>query len=52
MLTVQINTVGGVAFISDITIGGVDMIVIFVRCNKITCTSHKESAFFHFHPHR
>jgi len=44
MLTVQINTVSAVAIISDIPIGGVDMIVIFVICNKITCTYHKDIA--------
>ena len=44
--------IGGVAIISDIPIGGVDVIVIFVSCNKITCTSHKESALVHFHPHQ
>ena len=35
MLTIQINTFGGVAIISDIPIGGVDVIVIFISCNKL-----------------
>ncbi len=40
MLTIQINTVVGVPIISDIPIVGVDIIVVFVSCNIISCTSH------------